>query len=80
MTENRCRRCNRVLKDPNAQYGWKCAEILGVSDSLNYAGDHSFLAYVAGVNAAKEIMRKYNIDPDQIDLRKFYDALSLIHI
>lgn len=29
MSENRCRRCNRKLKDPNALYGWRCAKIVG---------------------------------------------------
>ena len=29
MSENRCRRCNRKLKDPNAIYGWRCAKIVG---------------------------------------------------
>jgi hypothetical protein len=39
MGKNRCLRCNRELKDPNARYGWRCAEILGVDENLNYAGD-----------------------------------------
>jgi len=32
--ENRCQRCNRELSDPNVNYGWRCAEILGI-DNLN---------------------------------------------
>lgn len=28
---NRCKRCNRQLTDRNAEYGWRCAEILGIS-------------------------------------------------
>ena len=31
MSENRCRRCNRKLIDPDAVYGWRCAKKLGVS-------------------------------------------------
>ena len=27
--QNRCRRCDRPLSDPNALYGWRCAQILG---------------------------------------------------
>lgn len=30
---NRCKRCNRQLTDRNAEYGWRCAQILGVSDN-----------------------------------------------
>ena len=28
--QNRCRRCDRPLKDPNANYGWWCAQIVGL--------------------------------------------------
>lgn len=28
--QNRCRRCNKPLKDPNANYGWWCAQIAGL--------------------------------------------------
>ena len=29
--QNRCNRCHRPLSDPTADYGWRCAEILGVN-------------------------------------------------
>lgn len=29
--QNRCRRCNRPLKDSNADYGWRCAQIIGLN-------------------------------------------------
>ena len=29
--QNRCNRCDRPLSDPTADYGWRCAEILGVN-------------------------------------------------
>ena len=29
---SRCQRCNRELSDPYANYGWRCAEILGITD------------------------------------------------
>ena len=32
---NRCRRCDRELSDPNAVFGWRCAEILGVSETAS---------------------------------------------
>ena len=28
--QNRCRRCNRPLSDPNDNYGWWCAKLLGL--------------------------------------------------
>lgn len=71
---NRCRRCNRQLKDPSAQYGWRCAEILGVAQSLNYAGDGAFHAYMMGMKEAEAFLRKNHIDPKKIDLAKFYES------
>lgn len=32
---NRCRRCDREISDPTAQYGWRCAEKLGVPTNKN---------------------------------------------
>ena len=34
LSENRCRRCNRKLIDPDAVYGWRCAKKLGVSTHM----------------------------------------------
>ena len=34
MSENRCRRCDRKLIDPDAVYGWRCAKKLGVSTHM----------------------------------------------
>lgn len=31
MSQNRCDRCNRELVDPNAQYGWRCENIMGAA-------------------------------------------------
>lgn len=28
--QNRCRRCNRPLSDPNDNYGWWCAKLVGL--------------------------------------------------
>lgn len=30
--QNRCRRCDRPLSDPNDIYGWRCAEIVGLNN------------------------------------------------
>ena len=29
--QNRCRRCDRPLSDPNDIYGWRCAQIVGTN-------------------------------------------------
>ena len=34
LSENRCRRCDRKLIDPDAVYGWRCAKKLGVSTHM----------------------------------------------
>ena len=34
MSYNRCDRCGRPIKDPNAKYGWRCAEIIAAGESL----------------------------------------------
>ena len=34
MSQNRCDRCGRPIKDPNAKYGWRCAEIIAAGGSL----------------------------------------------
>ena len=34
MSQTRCDRCGRPIKDPNAKYGWRCAEIIAAGGSL----------------------------------------------
>ena len=34
MSQNRCDRCGRPIKDPNVKYGWRCAEIIAAGGSL----------------------------------------------
>ena len=34
MSQNYCDRCGRPIKDPNAKYGWRCAEIVAAGGSL----------------------------------------------
>ena len=49
--ENRCQRCNRVLSDPNAAFGWRCAEILGVSEKIQAMGNGVFKKFLEELNA-----------------------------
>ena len=74
MSENRCLRCNRKLSDPNARYGWRCAEIMQKEGLLNYTGDNSFDAFMDGIRLADEFLLKHGIDPGKIDLSAFYQA------
>lgn len=53
--ENRCQRCDRVLSDPNAVFGWRCAEILGVSGELSKMGADIFRKFVDGVMKAQKL-------------------------
>lgn len=73
MTENRCERCNRVISDPNARYGWRCAEILGVSEELNYAGDEVFRAFILGAQAADEFTWGKNLGESEKQI--VYEAM-----
>lgn len=52
--QNRCRRCDRPLKNPNDVYGWRCALIVGLG---NYSKTAAVLDNVA--------MRMYNAYVDK---------------
>ena len=53
--ENRCQRCNRELSDPNAVFGWRCVEILGVSGELSRMGADTFRKFADGVMKAERL-------------------------
>ena len=53
--QNRCRRCDRPLSDPNALYGWRCAQILGYD---NYKRTVSLLDETA-LNGYNRYVAKY---------------------
>ncbi len=50
---NRCRRCNRPLSNPNAIYGWRCAQIVGlekyseITDILDEDALNAYNMYVS---------------------------------
>ena len=37
--QNRCRRCNRPLSDPDDLYGWRCAQIVGLNNYQRIASN-----------------------------------------
>ena len=60
--ENRGQRCDRVLSDPNAVFGWRCAEILGVSGELSKMGADIFRKFVDGVMKAQRLFGNSNFE------------------
>jgi hypothetical protein len=71
---NRCRRCHRELTDQNALYGWRCAEILGVSETLDNSSDETWNEYIKLFTEANEYLAQHNINVNSINLMAFYEA------
>ena len=68
--QNRCRRCDRPLKDPNANYGWWCAKLVGLDffveedrnpddDNLNMYNKNVDVAYLSSRSAQSADKRRY---------------------
>ncbi len=74
--ENRCQRCNREISDPNAVFGWRCAEILGVSGQLSEMGADVFRKFVNGVIKAKKIFGNSNYEFTDKQWKKLYSAFA----
>ena len=53
--ENRCERCGRKLSDPQATYGWRCAEKMGLGDVLVNAPYEIFAKYTEGMEKAEKM-------------------------
>ena len=74
--ENRCQRCDRVLSDPNAVFGWRCAEILGVSGQLSKMGADIFRKFVDGVTKAQKLFGNSNYKFTDEQWKKLYSAFA----
>ena len=74
--ENRCQRCDRVLSDPNAVFGWRCAEILGVSGELSKMGADIFRKFVDGVTKAQRLFGNSNFEFTDEQWKKLYSAFA----
>lgn len=74
--ENRCQRCDRELSDPNAVFGWRCAEILGVSGQLSQMGAAVFRKFVNGVLKAKKLFGNSNFEFTDKQWKKLYSAFA----
>ena len=73
---NRCRRCNREISDPNAIYGCRCAEILGVSETLSEMGEDVFEKFMDGVIKAQSLLGKDNSDFSERQRKSLYSAYA----
>ena len=74
--ENRCQRCDRVLSDPNAVFGWRCAEILGVSGELSKMGADIFRKFADGVMKAQNLFGNSNFEFTDEQWKKLYSAFA----
>jgi len=74
--ENRCQRCNRKLSDPNAQYGWRCAEILGISSEFSNIDAVTFKKITDGVMKAESLFGKSNIQFTDERRKNLYSAFA----
>ena len=74
--ENRCQRCKRELSDPNAVFGWRCAEILGVSGQLSKMGADIFRKFVDGVMKAQRLFGNSNFEFTDEQWKKLYSAFA----
>ena len=74
--ESRCQRCDRVLSDPNAVFGWRCAEILGVSGELSKMGADIFRKFVDGVMKAQRLFGNSNFEFTDEQWKKLYSAFA----
>ena len=76
--ENRCKRCNRELSDPNADYGWRCAQILGVSNQLSKMRPEAFERFLSGISKADKLMGNADFNSEQKNgMYKSYAKMAL---
>ena len=75
---NRCKRCNRELSDPNADYGWRCAQILGVSNQLSKMRPEAFERFLSGISKADKLMGNADFNSEQKNgMYKSYAKMAL---
>ncbi len=73
--ENRCKRCNRELSDPNADYGWRCEEILGI-DQSKYGLSYEYESALSdSITKTNNMMKGSNLKLSNINSKAFLNAL-----
>ena len=73
--ENRCQRCNRELSDPNANYGWRCAEILGIDNSNSNLRSEYKIALANSIAKTENMMQGSNLNFSGSNENAFFNAL-----
>ncbi len=70
--QNRCIRCDRPLSDPDALYGWRCAQIVGYD---NYLRTVSLLdeSTIYGYN--KYVARYLKVEPKAVKIINYVMAI-----
>ncbi len=73
--ENRCQRCNRELSDPNANYGWRCAEILGIDNLEKGLSEEYKIALANSIVKTDNMINGSNINLSDDSMKAFSNAL-----
>ena len=73
--ENRCQRCNRELSDPNANYGWRCAEILGIDNLEPNLSSEYKIALANSIVKTDNMINGSNINLSDDSMKAFSNAL-----
>ncbi len=72
--ENRCRRCNRILTNPEAVYGWRCAEKLGIAEQVASLDYDFFTRFTDGILEADKLFKNSNITLTDEQMNAIYAA------
>lgn len=73
--ENRCQRCNRELSDPNARYGWRCAELLGIDNlNSNLSGEYK-IALENSITKTENMMKGSSINLSSNSSKALFNSL-----
>jgi len=73
---NRCRRCNRKLKDQDALFGWRCAEILGISEAMSMVNYETFLKFTESIKYADSLFKNSNLNFSDSQMKEIYSIVA----
>ena len=73
---NRCQRCNRELSDPYANYGWRCAEILGISENISDIGEDILKKLENGIEKADNLFKNSNFNFTDNQWENLYSSFA----
>ncbi len=55
--ENKCKRCGRKLSNPQASYGWRCAEKMGLAETMSMMPYEIFARFTEGIEKATRMFK-----------------------